>query len=398
MNIILVTFSPFGSNESHIRRLLLSMKGMSSENKISVLCLSDTKEDPSIVNLYPDICFCQYPINYDGWKILDMNAVVSFIEEFAISSSADLVVQTMEVWDLIRECSQVFYGKIPFATIFHAMPFLAAPLSPSGNFESDVINYCVSGIEKYRVEYIQSHYMETRKILPMVAVICANPTVTYYFNTYFPHINCHTFNEGMIIENKIKDVSIEKHYDFVYMARMERGKGVEYLSEILRYTSIKLGRKVSVAILGRTDDMFSSEILSNLIKNRGDEFEIFYFGWANNELKENILSKSRVFIYPSYYDTYAIVLAEALGFGLPCIVWDLPFIEKNYNQIPNSIMRRIPSFDCESFALAAINFLENNKVSQVLRIFTSEEELYQEDILCYKKIVQDYGTFKSQRL
>jgi hypothetical protein len=70
--------------------------------------------------------------------------VVSFIEKIAINLAADLIVQSMEVWDLIRECGQIFYKKIPFATIFHAMPFLAAPVITSGDFESDVSNYCAS--------------------------------------------------------------------------------------------------------------------------------------------------------------------------------------------------------------------------------------------------------------
>lgn len=395
MNIIFLTFSPFGSNESHTRRILFSMKEMSSENKISVLCLSETKEDPATINLYPNIHFYQYPISYDGWKVLNLNTIVSFIEEFAINSSADLVIQTMEVWDLTRECGKIFYEKIPFATIFHAMPFLAAPLSPSGDFESDVAGYCVSWIEKYRVKYIQDHYLEAKEIFSKINIICANPTVAQYFNTYFPLINCFTFNKGMIIKNKIWHLSTKRHYDFVYMARMERWKWLEYLSEILICASLKLWRKISVAILWRTDDAFSSEILDNLIKNKQDEFEIFYFGWASSELKQDILSTSWVFIYPSYYDTYAIVIAEALWFWLSCVVWNIPFIEKNYSQIPNSIMKRVESFDCKSFALSAVDFLENQQAQRDSWIFTSEKELYQEDILCYKKIVQDYGAFKN---
>jgi hypothetical protein len=66
--------------------------------------------------------------------------------------------------------------------------------------------------------------METTEILSIVGVICANPTVTHYFNSYFPAIHCSTLKESMIIERKVQRLSSENQYDFVYMARMERGK------------------------------------------------------------------------------------------------------------------------------------------------------------------------------
>lgn len=37
-------------------------------------------------------------------------------------------------------------------------------------------------------------------------------------------------------------------------------------------------------------------------------------------------------MYPSHYDTYGIVIAEALAYGLPCVTWDLPFVKNSFSE------------------------------------------------------------------
>lgn len=203
------------------------------------------------------------------------------------------------------------------------MPFLGTPMCPSGDFEKDVIAYLNSGIEKYRKDYIEDHYKEIIGVLKRVNIIASNKTVAYYLSTYFEDIKFHTFNDPISIKSYKRDANtIETKYDFAYMARMEKGKGAEYLEEILKQISLILKRTITVAILGRPDDIISSRAIDKLLaeSNKNKYFKAIYFGWANKRMKEFVLSKTGVFLYPSHYDTYAIVLSEALSFGLPSIV------------------------------------------------------------------------------
>jgi len=65
------------------------------------------------------------------------------------------------------------------------MPFVGAPINPSGDFKKDVINYANSGIEKYRREYILKHYNEAPEVFNRINIIANNNTVAYYLVKYF---------------------------------------------------------------------------------------------------------------------------------------------------------------------------------------------------------------------
>jgi hypothetical protein len=60
-------------------------------------------------------------------------------------------------------------------------------------------------------------------------------------------------------------------------------------------------------------------------------------------------------------------------------------------------MKRVQPFDLEAFTLSSIDFMKNKPTFPVSDTFTSIQKLYEEDILCYKKIIHHYETSKNQR-
>lgn len=365
MNIILLTFSPLDVDSGHTSRLILTLNYLKLKNEITVICLKKGKDSQKTRRKFAGISFLTIPAEFDKWSVKNGKTVSLEILDVVKNIRPDIVVLTMEVWDLMREISKVLNGKIAFATIIHAMPFLGSPIDPSDNFKSDVRQYIQSNLEKYKQDYILQHYEELDDVFKNTSIIANNKTVAFYLKKYFKDLHFWKM-ETVFTAKTNNDVIIAKNpsYDFVYMARMESGKGIEYLSEILKRISLILNRKVSIAILGKTDDVSSKIALDKILaeSDKSKYFIVKYFGWADTNLKKEILTDGGVFLYPSHYDNYPTVLNEALAFGLPSVVWDVPFTQLNYSN--TKAVERVPLFNFQKFAKKAVTLLNNKDETQ----------------------------------
>ncbi len=394
MKLVFLTFASLSSNAGHLFRLSNELQYLSNLSKVTILCLNKYPDDEKTKRKYNKVAFYHIPIQFNGWEIINLFEKIKIIVHIIEKVNPDLVILQMEVWDLMRELSKLFYNKIPFAVVMHAMPFLGTPINPSGDFNRDVSEYIMTGIEKYRYEYIIKHYKEIEDVLWRLNVIANNKTVAYYLRSYFKNFKFFQFDSMISIKRKITAKQEEKfYYDFAYMARMEKGKGIEYLGRILKMVSFLLSRQVRLAIMGRPDDVFSKKYLKQLLNNceRNKYFKVDYYGWADEKLKTSVLSKSSVFLYPSYYDTFSISLYEALSFGLPAIVWDVPFTRFNYSSTKAVI--RIPFLNFERFTKSTVKVLQNrdvliNEALNFIDSFKSPKEIAKMDLEIYKKIIK----------
>jgi glycosyltransferase involved in cell wall biosynthesis len=69
-----------------------------------------------------------------------------------------------------------------------------------------------------------------------------------------------------------------------------------------------------------------------------------------------LLKYSSIFLCPSYYESFAIVVAEAMACGLPVVAYGLPI----YDDIYGECILKVPLGDLKKFAGAIINFLNND--------------------------------------
>ena len=54
-------------------------------------------------------------------------------------------------------------------------------------------------------------------------------------------------------------------------------------------------------------------------------------GWVSDKEKYRLMKSSKVFVYPSYYESWGIVVAEAMACGLPVVAYDLPAYEEVFD-------------------------------------------------------------------
>ena len=401
MKIMFLTLSPISSNPGHLARFSMELNDLAKSNEISVVCFGEESDNDFTKNKYRNVKFFHHPIIFNGWEVKNLSETVETIDVLVKKDEPDLVVLQMEVWDLMRELGKSLKKKTKFVTIVHAMPFLVSPINPSGKFEHDVIEYINTNIDQYKKDYIIKHYKEVYSVFKDVCIIANNKTVAFYFKTYFKDLKIYKLDQ-FITANLNKDANIifdKIKYDFVYMARMEKGKGIEYLPEILKRISLILSKPIKVAVLGRADDVFSKKALHNILQDskKNKYFDIDYFGWANEICKKKLLPKSGVFLYPSHYDNYPTVLGEALTFGLPCVVWDVPFYRINYSD--TEAVQSAPILDFEKFASMAVkmllnkNYLKEHALNFVNSFYTISQ-ITELDLAVFKNILSSNATNK----
>lgn len=366
MKLLFITFDPLSLESSYLRRLFAELEYLEKVNKVNILSLSNTPDSKEVQQKYTNIRFFQFQAYLNGWEISNINEVKDYILQIVDVIKPDLVVLTVEYWDLLKELSIHLNKKVPFTAILHAMPFVVSPINPSDDFEEDVLNYVNSGIEEFKKKYILNHYKEASIVFNDIPIIANNKTVAFYLHNYFKNIYVLTQEPMTVYKRSVLNILYtDFEYDFIYMARMELGKGIEYLEDILIKISDQIQRPIKVVIIGRTDDIASKRSLDKLINNFADSEHVVidYHGWANEIEKKEILQSSSVFIYPSHLDNFPTVVNEALSFGLPVITWDVPFSRINYS-LTNAVIK-VPLLNFHAFAENAIDALNNrNEISK----------------------------------
>jgi glycosyltransferase involved in cell wall biosynthesis len=147
----------------------------------------------------------------------------------------------------------------------------------------------------------------------------------------------------------------DKRFDGCFCGRLVEKKGVYDLIDIWE-TVLKWFPESKLVIIG---DGSSYDDLLNLIKNKALDKKIILTGFITEEQKKSTLKSSKVFISPSYEESWGIAVSEAMACGLAVVCYDL----SAYNIFGNGIIK-IKLGDKEGMAKAITSLLtDNNKLA-----------------------------------
>ena len=153
-----------------------------------------------------------------------------------------------------------------------------------------------------------------------------------------------TGSVGIFNKNKCSTRNINNPYRYIYVGRLIDVKNVMWLVEQFN----KNGRLLTIV---------GSGILESQIRRIAKD-NINILGFVNNEQLGKIYQKHDIFILPSKYEPWGLVVEEALYWGLPCIVSNC--VGSGIDMVKNLNTGEI--FDCEdeSSLQIAIDTLETN--------------------------------------
>ena len=89
-----------------------------------------------------------------------------------------------------------------------------------------------------------------------------------------------------------------------------------------------MNRKVSVMAVIGSDINFDDVV--KRVKDKGLFENIKFMGFLNGIDKFTVMKSSKICIFPSTYESFGMVVAEAMACGLPVVAYDLPVYREIY--------------------------------------------------------------------
>lgn len=152
----------------------------------------------------------------------------------------------------------------------------------------------------------------------------------------------------------------EKEFDICFMGRFHEQKGLFELVDILKRLKEKKFN-IKLVLLGGGVKRVEKRFF-DLIKQYDLENNTKFFGYVTGEEKFEILKKSKVFVFPSYYESFGQVALEALRCGLPVVAYDLPpFVVFTGGVV------KVPALDNKKMADEILKILDDKTYYEKLR-------------------------------
>jgi glycosyltransferase involved in cell wall biosynthesis len=132
-------------------------------------------------------------------------------------------------------------------------------------------------------------------------------------------------NRIVVVGNGIEHEFIDsvkgnaKIYDACYCGRLFRRKGVYDLIEVWREI-IRYSPKSRLVIIGQGPEYLN---LLAIVKKGGLEKNIILTGYLSEKEKIAMIKQSKIFISPSYEESWGIAVSEAMACELPIVCYDL---------------------------------------------------------------------------
>jgi glycosyltransferase involved in cell wall biosynthesis len=130
----------------------------------------------------------------------------------------------------------------------------------------------------------------------------------------------------------IKSVKVEtKEYDASFCARLVKRKGIYDLLGIWEKV-LKCFPESRLVVIGQGEEY---EDLHKAIRTKGLEENITLTGYVPDKEKIAFFKSSKIFLYPSYEESWGITVTEAMACGLPVVCYNL----SAYNFLLGGIIR-----------------------------------------------------------
>jgi len=152
-----------------------------------------------------------------------------------------------------------------------------------------------------------------------------------------------------------------KDIDIVYLASISKHKGVLDVLEVVRVVKESIP-SIKAVIIGRLKEDLRKRIVAS-IKSYGLEDNVELLGYVDEHKKFELLSRSKVMIYPSYMDTFAISVLEALTMGTPVVAYSIPAIMINYK---TKAVIKVPTGNIQEMGRAVVELLTSESKSYSL--------------------------------
>ncbi len=144
--------------------------------------------------------------------------------------------------------------------------------------------------------------------------VVENTTKKYFIERGFDPKRITVVGNGIPFEQISKIEVDKKEYDGIFLGRLVPRKMRDLIN--VWKEVVKIIPDARLCIIGDGPEREELEAQANKYG-----LNIVLKGWVSDEDKYRLIKRSKVFVYPSYYESWGIVVAEALACGLPVVAY-----------------------------------------------------------------------------
>jgi len=213
---------------------------------------------------------------------------------------------------------------------------------------------------KYRIPSLRlAHYWLNQRLFFFLArkadfLVGVNPAYYTILKKYNENVKIIGYGSDVneIKENLITRVpSSAKEYDACFVGRFHRQKGIFELCDIWKKVTQNIP-DAKLVIIGDYNNPLGIR-LKTMIRKKMLDKNIILLGYKDGLEKYRFIIKSKIFLFPSYYESFGIVALEAMSCGLPVVAYDLPIFRDLFREG----MIKVPILNNNSFADVIIKLL-----------------------------------------
>lgn len=251
--------------------------------------------------------------------------------------------------DLAYGATEAWFDTLPLmlcrarAKVFH--------LGMTAPTLAEVIFRKRADVEPTRIASL--HYWASQQFSLRFYRYCKNSFVTYAHPDIREYILRFGYDESRLVYlPSAVDVTLAekiptppKQYDVVWAGRVHPQKGLDDLFATLKWLKEKFPDFRAV-IIGKNKDE-----LEPRARELGLSDCVAFAGLVSEEEKFRLMKASRVFLMPSHYESWGIVVGEALISGTPVVAYQL----QCYPAVFGDFVRYVKCFDVDAFKNAVEN-------------------------------------------
>jgi glycosyltransferase involved in cell wall biosynthesis len=152
----------------------------------------------------------------------------------------------------------------------------------------------------------------------------------------------------------------KKVFDGCFIGRHVKHKGIY---DLLRIWEILRESKpdAKLAICGHGEETYK---IDEFVRKKKLESNVLLLGFVQENEKYEVLHSSRIFIFPSHLEGWAISIAEAMACGLPVVAYNLPV----YKEVFENTLVTVPLGDVNAMAKQVVFLLENPEIAKKIGV------------------------------
>lgn len=381
-----------------IFRLINILPYINQEVDLHVIVLGEPDEKSKLVFDESGIWYESLECQMDGWFVRNPKNLAQNIVSKVIKEQSELCVLEWELWDVaVQLCDEFEKTECKFGVVFHSMPFVDAIPFPT-TYEHDIIVRIQNETNKMIRQYLISRRQQAQYYIEKLNVISINETITYYLKHYFPKKHFYKAYPGYAldfgqIQQAAKHEKIIRKYDFCFMAKLEKSKGIFDLIDIAKEIIIRK-QDSKLLIIGNFLYENEKKQIEKKIVEYGLEENIVFCGWQTGREKYVKLQQCKVLLYPSLSgDTFSFCLLEALACGQRAVCYNTPFVRIIYQNAPVKV---VEYQNRKEFAMKALQELkeykngsENSSVKFVENNYSNWKKVAMAEVDTYARIIEN---------